>query len=136
MEKLADSYSGMTATQVSELASIPLFEIGAHTVNHPFLSKCVPAESFRELRDNKLWLEEVVGRPCDTIAYPSGDYDARILKQCHDLGFCRGFSVDPIVNVVSHFELPRIGVYNESQDILGFKVQWGNLIRSLKIKMG
>ena len=70
VEILADSYSGMTATQVSELASIPLFEIGAHTVNHPLLSKCVPAESFRELRDNKLWLEEVVGRPCDTIALP------------------------------------------------------------------
>jgi len=135
-DRLADSYSGMTPTQVAELASIPLFDIGAHTVNHPFLSKCDPAESFRELRESKLWLEQVTGRPCKAIAYPSGNYDARILKQCDDLGFSRGFSVEPVLNAIPHFELPRVGIYNESQDILGFKVQWGKLIRSLKIKMG
>ena len=47
-----------------------------------------------------------------------------------------GFFSGPHSQHDSKFRAPRIGVYNESQDILGFKVQWGNLIRNLKIKIG
>ncbi len=135
-EPLADFYAGMTAEQIAKLASIPFFHIGAHTVNHPFLSKCDPDGSYREIRDNKRWLEEVTGRPCNSIAYPSGDYDARILAQCGELRFLQGYAVVPTAVSFTNrrLELPRVGLYaGDSLDDLGLKVQWGNLIRTLKI---
>src|SRR3989442_674837 len=133
---LANCYAGMTAEQVRDLAADPLFSIGVHTVDHPFLPKCEYAEAFRQIRDNKIWIERVCDQQCDTIAYPSGDYSIELLQQCRDLGLARGYAVAPILGADPRLEVPRIGIYATSLDVLGFKVQWGNLMRALRIKAG
>ncbi len=135
-EELANCYAGMTAEQVGELATDPLFSIGAHTVDHPLLTKCEREEAFRQIQDGKTWIEQVCNQRCDAIAYPSGDYNVELLRQCHDLGFTRGYVVTPILNAKPELELPRIGIYSTSLDILGFKVQWGNFMRAFRIKVG
>ena len=85
-DDLADWYAGMTAEQVGELAADPLFSIGIHTVDHPFLTTCEPAEALRQIQDNKTWLEQACNQPCETIAYPGGDYNAAVVRQCRNLG--------------------------------------------------
>lgn len=135
-EKLADRYAGMTAEQVGQLARDPLFSVGVHTVDHPFLTKCKPAEAFRQIRENKRWIERVSNRKCNTIAYPSGDYNSVILQQCRALAFSCGHAVIPTLNINRQLELPRIGLYSTSLDTLGFKVQWGNFMRGLGMKIG
>ena len=88
-----DSYAGMTAEQVAELAANPLFSIGAHTVDHPFLTRCEPAEAAQQIERNRLWLEATCGQRCDSIAYPAGDYSAALLDVCRHAGFSRGYAV-------------------------------------------
>ena len=84
-QKLADCYAGMTAEQVDELSRDPLFSIGVHTVDHPFLSKCRAEEARRQILDNKKWIEKVSDKPCDSIAYPSGDYNAEVWRSAVSL---------------------------------------------------
>src|SRR3712207_1287335 len=126
----------MSHEQVGELASDPLFSIGVHTVDHPFLTMCEGEEVTRQIADNKAWLERVCKRECDAIAYPLGDYDAEVLQRCRELGLERGYAVIPTLKVDYHLELPRVGIYRPSLDYLGFKVQYGNLIRALGLKVG
>jgi peptidoglycan/xylan/chitin deacetylase (PgdA/CDA1 family) len=133
---LADSHAGMTAEQVAELSADPLFSIGGHTVDHPFLTRCDPAEAVRQMDVNRAWLEAVCGRRCDAFAYPSGDYSPELLDACQKTGFSRGYAVAAAIDRSSPFEIPRIGVYAASTDVLGFKAQWGPLVRRLRLPIG
>lgn len=135
-EEITDRYAGMTAEQVSELGSDPLFTVGTHAVDHPFLTKCGAAEMARQIDENKRWIEEATGRRCDVVAYPHGDYDGAVLEHCRSVGFEHGFAVDPRVRSDDLLERPRIGVYSTSTDALGFKVQWGNLMRLARVRVG
>ncbi len=135
-DRLKADYSGMTPDQVADLAADPLFTLGVHTVDHPFLPYCEPDEIRRQLERNKAWLEQVGGRPCDSVAYPSGAYDPRVLDLCRELGLGKGYAVIPSVQEDPDLEVPRVGIYDPSLDILAFKVQWGNLLRRLRINVG
>jgi peptidoglycan/xylan/chitin deacetylase (PgdA/CDA1 family) len=133
-EQLADCYAGMRAEQVAELAHDPLFSLGVHTVDHPFLTKCDPQEARSQILQNKIWIEQTIKQLCDTIAYPGGDYNSQILEQSLELGLIHGHAHIPNRITNTNQERPRIGVYTRSSEILGFKIQWGNLIRFLRIK--
>jgi peptidoglycan/xylan/chitin deacetylase (PgdA/CDA1 family) len=134
--EIVSEYAGMTSDHLVSLAADPLFSIGAHTLDHAFLTKSEPEEAFRQMSENKTWIEQVTNRPCDAIAYPSGDYDGRILDQCLALGFSKGYAVIPKLNIHYSLELPRLGIYSTGLDILGFKVQWGDWIRRLGLQVG
>src|SRR6202022_1886587 len=118
------------------LASDPLFMVGSHTVDHPFLTRCPPYEAVRQMRENKSWLERVTNRPCNTIAYPSGDYNTEILGACPELGFSRGYATTPLFGQDREFEIPRMGIYSPSVETLGFKIYWGNVMRAMGMKVG
>ena len=134
--ELANNYAGMTADQVRSLAADRLFSVGAHTVDHPFLTKSEPQEAFRQISENKKWIEQLTNRECDAIAYPSGDYDGQVLEQCRQLGFTYGYAQTPKLVVNRNLELSRPGIYSPALDIVGFKVQWGDFIRRLRLQIG
>ena len=50
----------------------PAITLGAHTVNHPDLTRLDPAECERELRDSRDQIEQRLGRPARWLAYPYG----------------------------------------------------------------
>jgi peptidoglycan/xylan/chitin deacetylase (PgdA/CDA1 family) len=133
---IATRCAGMTADHINALAADPLFTIGAHTVDHPLLTRCEPTEAWCQLRDNKVWIEQVTQQPCHTMAYPSGDYNATILAYNHRLGFHQGYAVVPQCCQEREQEIPRIGVYSPSLDVLGVKVCWGNYCRALGLAIG
>jgi peptidoglycan/xylan/chitin deacetylase (PgdA/CDA1 family) len=135
-ESLADLYAGMTAGQVASLAADPLFSIGIHTEDHPFLTKCTPEEALSQVQRNRRWLEDVCGRPCDAIAYPSGDYDDAVLDMCRRVRIADGYAVIPRSARPSRMEIPRIGVYAESIAALDFKAHWGSALRRAGLRVG
>jgi peptidoglycan/xylan/chitin deacetylase (PgdA/CDA1 family) len=135
-QDVADLYAGMTAEQIGDLASDPLFTIGAHTVDHPLLSRCAPHQAVRQIQENKRWLEEITNRPCTAIAYPSGNYDASVLAACRELGFSRGYATTPVVGRDRELEIPRMGIYAASLDALGFKIHWGHVVRAMGAPIG
>lgn len=134
-DKLNDYCAGMTIEQVEELSHDPLFTIGAHTVDHPFLTKCDSKEVLRQIADNKMWIEKITGRRCNLIAYPAADYHVHVLERCRDLGFAYGYSVERNLGYDSRYELQRVGIYSRSINEVRFKVQWGNLVRSQNLNL-
>ncbi len=64
-----------TATQLAELAGAG-FEIGAHGVDHEPLALVTPHVAHRELVDGKAMLEDAVGVPVESYAYPYGSLPA------------------------------------------------------------
>jgi peptidoglycan/xylan/chitin deacetylase (PgdA/CDA1 family) len=129
---LADRSAGMTDQQVKELSSDPLFTIGIHTVDHPYLTKCEPAEMTRQIEDNKRWVQQLTSRNCDLIAYPLGDHCGQVLKICQRLHLRYGFTVEKSIEGDAELQLFRVGIYRPSLDELGVKVRWGRLITRLQ----
>ena len=135
-QTLNDCYAGMTEEELNELSRDPLFSIGVHTLDHPFLTKCPREEARRQILDNRKWIEGVSDKLCDSIAYPSGDYGTEVLEECHAIGLKYGHAVIPTLRKYMDYELPRIGIYSPFLDILGFKAHWGDLLRQLRMNVG
>src|SRR5262249_23756537 len=70
---VANDYAGMTHKQIAELTEGNLFEIGAHTVTHVYLSQVSPELQKTEIRQSKSQLEQLTGRNVRYFAYPVGD---------------------------------------------------------------
>ncbi len=134
--QISDNCAGMNEEQIGELSADPLFEIGAHTVDHPYLTLCEPEEAHRQVADNMSWLERMSGRRCTAVAYPLGDYDTGVIGLVRGMGFSTGYAVIPQGCGDATMEIPRVGVYRASQNVLGCKVTWGNTLRSLRLPVG
>jgi peptidoglycan/xylan/chitin deacetylase (PgdA/CDA1 family) len=62
-------------------------EIASHTVDHTNLARSSAGSTMRELVDSKRWLEQVVGHPVIDFAYPSGQFDARVVAEVQQAGY-------------------------------------------------
>ncbi|MBU1045896.1 polysaccharide deacetylase family protein [Patescibacteria group bacterium] len=72
----------ITANQLQELANKG-WEIGSHTVSHPYLTQLSDAQILSEIRDSKLFLEGLGLSAC-SLSSPYGDYDQRVLAMAGD----------------------------------------------------
>lgn len=103
----------LTADELRLLSAAGV-EIGAHSVTHPDLTSLSYADALDELAGSKTALEEVVGAPVETAAYPYGNANAETRAAAREAGFraaCRtlgeGSWGDP-------FDLPRQAMENRA----------------------
>ena len=96
-----------------ELDRDPLCTIGAHTTTHPILRNI--SDSFDELRDNKEWLEDMLGHSVEYLAYPFGKHSSvtkKVQAEAERAGFKLAFGTieAPITDKSAKnlFFLPRI----------------------------
>lgn len=122
---LADECYGMTAEQVYELANDPLFTVGGHTVDHPYLTRCDASEASRQIKENKKWLERVTGKKCGLFAYPLGDLNAPVVDVCRN-EFLQAFATEwgPVSD--HQFAIRRAGIYRAGLALLQIKVWFGH----------
>jgi len=64
------------------------FEIGAHTMTHPRLTKISEKEAFNEIIDSKKYLEKLIGEEIRCFCYPGGKYNEKIMELVRKAGFC------------------------------------------------
>lgn len=83
---------------VEEARSLPsnLIGVGSHTVGHRRLSRLSEEEIQRELVQSKTDLEAIFKRTIDSIAYPHGDYDPRVVQATEKAGYKRAYAADPV----------------------------------------
>lgn len=84
----------MTIEQLKKLDS-SLISLGAHTINHPVLSKLEKKQVREEIADSHDRLAEISGRDVLTFSFPYGDHDARCIEECKAAGYDFAFSISP-----------------------------------------
>jgi peptidoglycan/xylan/chitin deacetylase (PgdA/CDA1 family) len=109
------THCAMSWDRARDMAACELVELGAHTVNHPWLSALSLADQRREILDSKRVLEEQIGRSVTSFAYPYGTRDsytvetvallreARFTNACSNFRARIGGNTDP-------FQIPRLVV--------------------------
>jgi peptidoglycan/xylan/chitin deacetylase (PgdA/CDA1 family) len=119
----------MSWEQVGELAKDPLVTIGAHTVNHPILTKIPTAKVTAELKMSRAVIEGAIGTAPAHFAYPFGQrYSAgqREFRIARDLGFKTALTTRPGVIFPEHinqpWSLPRISLNGDYQQLRYLRV--------------
>tara|TARA_Y100000996_G_scaffold118028_1_gene87962 strand:- start:1013 stop:1843 length:831 start_codon:yes stop_codon:yes gene_type:complete len=119
----SDLFKGISKKNLSIMASNPLITIGSHTVSHPSLSKCSLDKVMEELTNSKIFLQKTTGQSIDYFAYPSGDYDLKVINAVENTGYKLAFGIDKIKNLGRiKFEIPRIGIYSSEIPYLAAKL--------------
>ena len=106
------THRSLSPEEVSTLEQGSLIEVGAHTVNHPFLSSLSLSQQKYELQQSKTRLEEILEHPVNTFAYPYGDYVPETTTLAREVGFVCACSTYPkkVRRNPDYFEFPRFGV--------------------------
>lgn len=76
----------ITRFQLTEIAEAGV-RIGAHTRTHPDLRTCSDRELEGEVRGSRADLEDLIGAPVTTFAYPKGLHDDRVVAAVRDAGY-------------------------------------------------
>lgn len=96
------------------------FEIGGHTVEHPILNECTPAQARAEIGGCKEQLEGIIGAPVVLFAYPNGrpgeDYHHDHVEMVKACGYKAAVATSG--GAASHdsdvFQLPRFTPWGAS----------------------
>lgn len=106
----------MNWNQLSELIQLG-HRVGSHSVSHPMLASIQDEEELGlELSVSAMRIEEKLGQFPETISYPIGSFDDRVVEQSKAAGYQFGLAVQqrdfnwPQDDV---FRVPRVEVYNE-----------------------
>ena len=104
----------MTESQVRDLDG-KRFEIGCHSMTHPYLSDLTDAELKREVGDAKLRIENIVGHRIDHFSCPGGRYDQRTLRAAREAGFASVANSRFYANTSSttSYELARVAILRD-----------------------
>ena len=108
--------------------------IHSHSRNHYVLSECSRELSFIGIKENKAFIETILGAENTHFALPFGKeahYDLRILEQCRDLAYKYVYTTNP--NSFNLTEMgsadikviPRISITNQSIHSMMFMVNMG-----------
>ncbi len=86
------------------------WEVGSHSCSHPWLTRVADDRLEAELGRSRAVCEERLDRPCDTIAYPYGNVDARVAAAARRAGYVAGAAVSSRRRA-SALDWPRVGVW-------------------------
>jgi peptidoglycan/xylan/chitin deacetylase (PgdA/CDA1 family) len=108
--------------ELAGFAADPLLTIGAHTVNHPILTKLDDKAVRAELENSRNVIEAALGVRPEHLAYPVGDNSAagpREFRIAREVGFKTAVTTRPGVVFRRHAEhltaLPRISLNGNFQ---------------------
>jgi peptidoglycan/xylan/chitin deacetylase (PgdA/CDA1 family) len=105
----------LTWEQLAELDAHG-WEIGSHTRSHPHLTSLSDTALEQELCESRAECERRLGRACTTLAYPYGDYDARVVAAAGRAGYEAACTLPARMHPARALEWPRVGVYHGDSD--------------------
>lgn len=113
-----ESRRSMTAEEIRVMGREGIMEIGSHTVNHPPLPAHETSVQVAQIRDSRDRLQEILGLPVNTFAYPHGEYSDETIRILHELGFECAVTVEQKLACegTNVMKLPRFGVKDVGGD--------------------
>ena len=133
----------MSWEEVRELADAG-WEIGSHTKSHPRLPQISDRQLEEELVESRRTCEQMLDRPCRSIAYPYGDHDQRVVAATGRAGYSAAGTFPARTPAPEPLAWPRIGVFHDdSMRVFRVKVSpavrrvrrsraWGPLVAPLR----
>lgn len=98
----------LSKNMVIELSKLGV-EIGSHTLDHLKLTQINKADAFKQVKESKEILEQLISKRVTSFAYPHGDYNYETIEIVKELGFSNALTC--IANCAekaqSPFEIPR-----------------------------
>lgn len=84
-------------------------EIGAHTMDHPKLTKLDRHKAIDQVRNSKETLEQLIGESVQSFAYPHGDYNKGTIEIVKEAGFHNAVTcISSLAEAAkSIYEIPR-----------------------------
>ena len=76
----------LTATRIRSLQSEGV-HFGSHSVNHVALARAGAKQAMRELADSRSQISNLLGRSCDTLAYPFSNQSRDVRAMARDAGY-------------------------------------------------
>lgn len=92
-----------------------LITFGSHGMSHRPMPQCGVTELENELRGAKATLEARLGRVIDTLAYPGGAHDDRVVRSAAAAGYRAAFTLVPGLCAPARdaLRLPRINLHED-----------------------
>jgi peptidoglycan/xylan/chitin deacetylase (PgdA/CDA1 family) len=111
----------LTMDELARLSSGGLIEIGAHTMSHPVLAALPSSAQRIEIQHSKATLEESLGQPVVSFAYPHGSGTRETVAMVQEAGFrCACASRPDVVWAdADRFQLPRVVIRDWDGDTFG-----------------
>ncbi|HEX8742087.1 MAG TPA: polysaccharide deacetylase family protein [Thermoleophilaceae bacterium] len=108
------------------------WEVGSHTRSHPRLSRVEDDGALRdELEGSRRACEAALGRPCESIAYPYGDHDERVVEAAGRAGYRWGLTLPARIHAARDLAWPRVGIYRVD-DGRRFRLKVSPAMRALR----
>lgn len=76
------------------LHMIQLVDFQSHAKFHPVLINCDHFEIIDELKNSKMRIEELTGKPCIHLAYPHGLYNDEVIQIAESIGYKTARTID------------------------------------------
>lgn len=120
-EEARSTHRVLSSQEAVALSQGGLIEVGAHTVTHPRLSEIPLSRQQEEIYASKAYLEELLGHPVTSFAYPFGS-QADFTADTRDLVRSAGFfcACSTVASVVGDdtdlLQLPRVAVQDWDGD--------------------
>lgn len=113
---LLDTYGYISTEQLKEMSENEWCTVGSHGVSHGFYHKLNKVQAMDELRQSKITIESIVGKPVELFAFPYGSFSAcgfknkYLVTEVYKYGF--GTVACPITEPLTlpKYFLPRINV--------------------------
>jgi len=112
------------------------FDVGCHSLTHPYLSGLSRPELVREIRDAKIQLEQIIGRPVHHFSCPGGRWSAAAAYVAQEAGYRSVASSRVGMNRVTTnpFNLARVAIMRGTplaafQGICGGRGLWQMKLR-------
>jgi peptidoglycan/xylan/chitin deacetylase (PgdA/CDA1 family) len=88
------------------------FEIGCHSMTHPYLPDLDDPGLHHEIADAKTVLEQILGKSVEHFSCPGGRYDSRAMQVARDAGFVTVSTSVPRANTAEtdKFALGRVAI--------------------------
>lgn len=110
----------MSPEQIKEMADSGLVEFGGHTLTHPHLDTLKKDAQRVEIAENKTQLEQLIGQPLMSFAYPFGSHnqDSKDLAQALGYPFAVATNSGPLAMHEDKYQIRRIAIFPRT-DVFG-----------------
>jgi peptidoglycan/xylan/chitin deacetylase (PgdA/CDA1 family) len=117
-----DELTPMSWSELIRLADAG-WEIGSHTQSHPSLTQLDDRRLEEELGESRARIEDSLGGPCTSLAYPYGDHDERVIAAARAAGYGAGAAGLTRLSTKEPLSVPRIGIFRpDTPRSFGWKV--------------